>query len=117
MTRLGSSSAGTFNAERFLAALNGDAAAGTDDMTFSLEGLAGCRLPFGGGQHWQMCPGQDCTKSETLGTFAILFTRFELELLPTESMGEVKPDMKWYPTETLPPTKSVPFRIRMKTVI
>lgn len=103
-----------FDAERFLVPLEGDAAAGTDDVMFSLEGLAGCWLPFGGGQ--RMCPGRHFAKSEMLGTFVMLFTRFELELLPTNNAGEVKPDMKWYPTGTLPPINKVPFRIRRKNV-
>ena len=102
-----------FDSERFLFAQGADMMAGTDDIAFSLEGLAGCWLPFGGGQ--RMCPGRHFAKVEMLGTFAILFTRFELELMSTRTVDDVKPDMKWYPTGTLPPTNRVPFRIRKKT--
>lgn len=101
-----------FHAERFLVAPEAYAAAGTDDVAFSLDGLAGCWLPFGGGQ--RMCPGRHFAKVEMLGTFAMFFSKFELELMSTKSLNDVKPDMKWYPTGTLPPTNKVPFRIRKK---
>lgn len=62
-----------------------------------------------------MCPGRHFAKVEMLGTFAMLFSKFELELVSTKNLGDVKPDMTWYPTGTLPPTNKVPFRIRKKT--
>ncbi|KAF3761197.1 hypothetical protein M406DRAFT_73632 [Cryphonectria parasitica EP155] len=99
-----------FDAERFLVAQDINATTQRDEPTFSLEGLAGCWLPFRGGQ--RMCSGRHFTKSRMLGTFAMLFTRYELELAP--GVGDVKPDLKWYPTGTLPPSDKVLFRIRMK---
>lgn len=102
-----------FDAERFLLAPGADTAAGKADVAFSLEGLSGCWLPFGGGQ--RMCPGRHFAKVEMLGTFAILLTKFELELMSTENMDNVKPDMNYYPTGTLPPTNKVPFRIRKRS--
>lgn len=63
-----------------------------------------------------MCPGRHFAKVEMLGTFAMFFTKFELELTMTENMGDVKPDMNYYPTGTLPPTNRVPFRIRKRSV-
>jgi cytochrome P450 len=93
-----------FDPERFLVE------DGQGKKEFSLDGLAGCWLPFGGGQ--RMCPGRHFAKTEMLGTCAMLFTRYELELVG--NVGEVEPDMRWYPTGTLPPNKQVPFRIRKR---
>lgn len=81
------------------------------EPVFSLEGVAGCWLPFGGGQ--RMCPGRHFAKSEMLGTFAMLLSDYDLEL--SGDMDGIRPDMRWYPTGTLPPMGKVPFRIRRKT--
>lgn len=103
-----------FNARRFLVTQNVNATAEGEPQAapeFSLDGLAGCWLPFGGGQ--RMCPGRHFAKSEMLGTFAMLLTDYELEL--AEGVGDIQPDLRWYPTGTLPPKEQVPFRVRRKT--
>ena len=99
-----------FDAKRFLVVQDTNATAQEDKPTFSLEGLAGCWLPFGGGQ--RMCPGRHFAKSEMLGTFAMLLTKYDLEL--ADGVDDIKPNMRWYPTGTLPPRGKVPFRIRRK---
>jgi cytochrome P450 len=78
---------------------------------FSLSGLAGCWIPYGGGQ--RMCPGRHFAKNEILGTFALLFTRYELQLGNVD-VSRVQPDFRWYPVGALPPVCKVPFRIRRR---
>ncbi|KAJ4424430.1 hypothetical protein N0V82_000952 [Gnomoniopsis sp. IMI 355080] len=95
-----------FDAERFLVPPNPDTAgASADDLVFSLEGAAGCWLPFGGGQ--RKCPGRHFAKSEMLGTFAMLLTKYEVELSDSTKMGDIKPNLRWYPTGTLPPKSKI----------
>lgn len=100
-----------FDAERFLVSPGPGGADQGVEPVFSLEGVAGCWLPFGGGQ--RMCPGRHFAKSEMLGTFAMLLSDYDLEL--SGDMDGIRPDMRWYPTGTLPPIGKVPFRIRRKT--
>ena len=78
---------------------------------FSLDGLAGCWLPYGGGQ--RMCPGRHFAKNEIIGTFALLFSKYEIELTNADN-SKVQPDMRWYPVGGLPPVCKVPFRIRKR---
>ncbi|OCL10073.1 cytochrome P450 [Glonium stellatum] len=78
---------------------------------FSLDGLAGCWLPYGGGQ--RMCPGRHFAKNEIIGTFALLFSRYEIQLKNADH-SKVQPDMRWYPVGGLPPVCKVPFRIRKR---
>lgn len=100
-----------FDAERFLVWPESDSP-GSVKPVFSLEGLAGCWLPFGGGQ--RMCPGRHFAKSEMIGTFAMLLTRYDVELCDKARTDNVKPNLRWYPTGTLPPLSKVPFRMRRK---
>lgn len=100
-----------FDARRSLVGNPANNASEEGRYAFSLEGLAGCWLPFGGGQ--RMCPGRHFARSEILGTFAVLLTEFDVEL--AKGVGDVGPDMRWYPTGTLPPKGQVPFRIRRRT--
>lgn len=81
--------------------------------TFSLDGLAGCWIPYGGGQ--RMCPGRHFAKVEMLTTFALLFSEYEVELGNTD-VSQVKPDLRWFPAGALPPTGKVPFRMRKRRV-
>lgn len=79
---------------------------------FSLDGLAGCWIPYGGGQ--RMCPGRHFAKNEILGTFALLFSAYELQLADCVQLDKVQPDLSWYPVGALPPVGKVPFRIRRR---
>ena len=77
---------------------------------FSLKGLENCWVPFGGGP--TMCPGRTFAKNEMLGSFALLSTKFDVELLI--SGQEIKPDMSFFSIGTLPPKGDIPFRIRRR---
>lgn len=101
-----------FDAKRFLVTKDTDTTSEKGASSFSLEGLAGCWLPFGGGQ--RMCPGRHFAKSEMIGSLAMLLANYDLEL--DEAVGDIQPDMRWYPIGTLPPRGQVPFRIRRKPV-
>ena len=59
-----------------------------------------------------MCPGRAFAKNEMLGSFDILSTEFDVELLV--SGREIKPDMSFFSIGTLPPKGQIPFRIRRK---
>lgn len=105
-----------FWAERFLAPKDGSKQKMGDekpeDLEFSLRGLAGRWMPYGGGQH--LCPGRHYAKSQIIGSFAFFFANYDLELLNSAGKGSVEPDMRRFPTGTLPPDRKVPFRIRRK---
>ncbi|KAI1455294.1 cytochrome P450 [Annulohypoxylon moriforme] len=109
-----------FYADRFLVPKK-PAEAGEDgsssDLTsagpeyeFSLDGTAGCWLPYGGGE--RMCPGRHFAKTEIIGTFASLFSQYDVELVGADP--RVESDLRYFPTGGLPPTGKVPFRIRKK---
>ncbi|KAI2467415.1 cytochrome P450 [Annulohypoxylon bovei var. microspora] len=98
-----------FYAERFLVPKK-SAETGTE-YEFSLEGTAGCWLPYGGGE--RMCPGRHFAKTEIIGTFASLLSQYDLELAETDPV-RVEADLRYYPTGGLPPKSKVPFRIRKK---
>ncbi len=79
---------------------------------FTMEGLTGAWLPFGGGP--RQCPGRNFTKQEIIIGFAMIAASFEMELVEKDKVGQVVPDMKYYGLGTLPPKRKVPFRIRRK---
>lgn len=107
-----------FWADRFLAPKNtSQQKTGTEDikdLEFSLRGLAGRWMPYGGGQH--LCPGRHYAKRQIIGSFSFLFANYELELLDMVGSSKVEPDMRWFPSGSLPPNKQVPFRIRKRRV-
>ncbi|KAI9724629.1 MAG: hypothetical protein M1828_003653 [Chrysothrix sp. TS-e1954] len=76
---------------------------------FTMEGLNGAWLPFGGGI--RQCPGKNFAKQEVIMSFAVLTEMFEFELT---GQDPVKPDMKYYGLGTFPPTGKTPFRIRRR---
>ncbi|KAI8954547.1 cytochrome P450 [Xylaria longipes] len=78
---------------------------------FSLEGLAGCWIPYGGGQ--RMCPGRHFAKAEMISTVALLLSQYDIQVLPT-GPSRAKPDLRWFPVGALPPAGKVPFRMRKK---
>ncbi|KAI0846352.1 cytochrome P450 [Daldinia vernicosa] len=110
-----------FYAERFLVSMgDGDQRKNTTSSTsasaetkysFSLNGLAGSWIPYGGGQ--RMCPGRHLAKGEMIGTFAVLFTQYDIELTAPHS-PKIESDLKWFPVGALPPVGKVPFRIRSR---
>jgi cytochrome P450 len=110
-----------FDAERFLVEPQGEVVANADGgeestfkgRQFSMDGLAGVFLPFGGGD--RMCPGRHYAKTEMLMTFAHIFTKFDFELLDNDTVAKVQPNMGFAPFGSLPPTCQVPFRIRRKS--
>ncbi|KAI1089123.1 cytochrome P450 [Rostrohypoxylon terebratum] len=87
------------------------APASSNEYEFSLDGLAGSWIPYGGGQ--RMCPGRHLAKGEMIGTFAVLFTQYDIELLAPDS-PKVESDLRWFPAGALPPVSKVPFRLRPK---
>lgn len=55
---------------------------------FSMEGVAGGWIPYGGGQ--RMCPGRHFAKQEIIGTLATLLTQFEIRLKEPKDLSEPK---------------------------
>lgn len=90
-----------------------DSLTGPRDRQFSLAGLTGIWTLFGGGD--RMCPGRHYAKTEMIATFALLFNKFDLELLVADP-SEVRPNMRFAPFGSRPPTCAVPFRLRRKSV-
>ncbi|KAF2971352.1 hypothetical protein GQX73_g2174 [Xylaria multiplex] len=88
-----------------------DATGSCGDRQFSMEGLTGVWVPFGGGD--RMCPGRHYAKTEMTVTLALLFNKFDLELT-TMDTSAVQPNLKFAPFGALPPTCALPFRIRRK---
>lgn len=78
---------------------------------FSMDGVTGGWIPYGGGQ--RICPGRYFAKQEIIGTFATLFTYYDIELLPAKDWVP-KPNMKFFPFGGLPPLGKIPFRIRRR---
>ena len=78
---------------------------------FSMENVAGGWIPYGGGD--RICPGRHFAKQEIIGSFAMLFKHYEIELL-TSKDWEPKPNMRFFPFGGLPPVGKVPFRIRRR---
>ncbi|KAH9988970.1 cytochrome P450 [Xylariaceae sp. FL0662B] len=111
-----------FQADRFLmpktknyrgGSDNGSSSGTTDDgLEFSLDALAGCWLPFGGGQ--RMCPGRHFAKQQIITAFALLFNDFDIELSPRVDASKVLPNMRWSTIGGLPPVCKVPCRIKKK---
>ncbi|MCJ1463451.1 hypothetical protein MMC07_002058 [Pseudocyphellaria aurata] len=80
---------------------------------FSMEGVAGGWIPYGGGQ--RICPGRHFAKQEIIGTFAMLFTHYDIELLTSANFVPT-PNMSFFPFGGLPPTEKVPFRIKQRKI-
>lgn len=93
-----------FDAERFLV----PSASGPE---YSLDGLAGLWIPFGGGD--RMCPGRHLAKLEMLYTFAYLFSNYEFDV-NSNDISRVSADKQFAPFSALPPNRTVKFKIRRK---
>ncbi|KAI1739028.1 cytochrome P450 [Xylaria scruposa] len=81
---------------------------------FSMEGLLGLWIPYGGGDH--VCPGRHFAKHEILMTFAAMLSEFDIELEHPNSKGTL-PNMKYATFGALPPASKVPFRIRRRNAV
>ncbi len=83
------------------------------EPSFSMEGVAGGWIPYGGGQ--RMCPGRHFAKQEIIGTLALLLTQYEIELREPKN-GVPECDMRFFPFGGLPPTEEMPFRLRKRNI-
>ncbi|KAF2759739.1 cytochrome P450 [Pseudovirgaria hyperparasitica] len=114
-----------FWAERFLVWPDDDATGpckdqSTDFITsatkraepiYSINGLKGSFLPFGGGI--RMCPGRHLAHRMNLWITATLLSRYEIEIVTPEKHIEL--DWSVYGLGILRPKNPTPFRIRRKT--
>ncbi|KAH8652809.1 cytochrome P450 [Tricladium varicosporioides] len=85
---------------------------GSDGTYFSLDGLDGAWIPYGGGGN--MCPGRILAKRIMLLMTAMLTTDFEIEILADEQSQEYVSDRFGFGARK--PVKEIPFRIRRRTV-
>ncbi|KAL9123060.1 MAG: hypothetical protein Q9187_000387 [Circinaria calcarea] len=83
----------------------------TKKAVFSMDGLAGGWVPYGGGQF--MCPGRHFAKQEIIGSFAIFCAYYDVELR-TEKGFKPDPNMEFFGLGALPPKGQIPFRIRRR---
>ncbi|MCJ1468018.1 hypothetical protein MMC07_006644 [Pseudocyphellaria aurata] len=81
------------------------------EPTFSLSGLGGAYIPFGGGP--SICPGRHFARKEVVTTLSILALRFDVELHVPKGRTP-KMDQAFFAMGTLPPAEKVPFRIRRR---
>ena len=79
---------------------------------FSMDGLAGAWVPYGGGN--RQCPGRNFAKQEIILGFAIVLSTLEIELSGNDNHERRNPDMKYYGLGTLPPKGTIPFRVRRR---
>ena len=80
-----------------------------DGPVFSMSGLAGAWVPFGGGR--RQCPGRVFAKQEVILGAAMFCSSFEIELL---SSAKPEPNMDYYGLGGLPPKQRIPCRIRRR---
>jgi len=77
---------------------------------FSLNGMSGAWIPFGGGIH--QCPGRHWVKLQILSSFALFCSAFEIELLDPATDPQM--NMAKYGLGAMGPKNPTPFRIRRK---
>lgn len=77
---------------------------------FSLGGLSGAWVPFGGGR--RQCPGREFAKQEIILSVAMLCSAFDIEIM---TAGEPKSDMRYYGLGGAHPTKKIQFKIRRRS--
>ncbi|MCJ1307351.1 hypothetical protein MMC25_000997 [Agyrium rufum] len=81
-----------------------------DAVKFSLNGLGGAWVPFGGGR--RQCPGRVFAKYEIILSAAIFCSAFDIEFLDS---AKPEPNLRYYGLGGLPPKKKIPFRVRRRT--
>ncbi|MCJ1466440.1 hypothetical protein MMC07_005059, partial [Pseudocyphellaria aurata] len=72
------------------------------EPTFSLSGLDGAYIPFGGGA--SMCPGRHFAKQEVFTTLSVLARRFDIEIHMPQGTTP-KMDYSIFPVSSLPPAE------------
>lgn len=77
---------------------------------FSLGGLSGAWIPFGGGR--RQCPGREFAKQEIILSVAMLCSAFDIELMTDV---EPEPDMEYYGLGGVRPKMKLPFKVRRCT--
>ena len=77
------------------------------DPTFSLEGLEGSWIPYGGG--FRACPGRHFAKREILMALAVMVTLFDIEV---DGSSALQTDPRVNGLGTQRPKNPIPFRIR-----
>ena len=106
----------TFWADRFLTYpkdtrdIPSDAETKPQAPKFSLNGMAGAWIPFGGGIH--QCPGRHWVKLQIISSFAMMSSAFEIELLEPERDPQM--NMAKYGLGAMGPKGQTPFRIRRR---
>ncbi|KAE8396125.1 cytochrome P450 [Aspergillus alliaceus] len=81
----------------------------SNPSTFSLKGLDGVWIPYGGGQH--ACPGRLLAKRIMLVASAMMVTMFDVELLAPDTLQFGSPRFGFGVRK---PSEQVPFRIRRR---
>lgn len=84
----------------------------SDAREFSLDGLSGAWIPYGGGSF--MCPGRHFAKQEIMGSVAVFRAYYDLEIVDRPRGWMPKPDTYFYGVGAMPPGEKIPFRIRRK---
>jgi cytochrome P450 len=81
---------------------------GTQEPFFSVQGLEGAWIPYGGG--YAACPGRHFAKRIILYTTALLVAAFEVEVLT----DRLEMDDRCFGLGTQKPKHEVKFRIRRR---
>ncbi|MCJ1468680.1 hypothetical protein MMC07_007309 [Pseudocyphellaria aurata] len=103
---------GAFGAEKQpLATHSSTQGKSSSEPTFSLSGLGGAYIPFGGGSG--ICPGRHFARQEVVITLSILALQFDVELHVRKGWTP-KMDHAFFRMGSLPPADKIPFRIRRR---
>ena len=77
---------------------------------YSMEGLSGSWLPFGGGKH--QCPGRYFARREMMVCMAVMCSEYDMEFLRKE---QISVDHSFFGIGTMPSKGSVPVRINRRS--
>ena len=80
-----------------------------NDAVFSLDGLEGSWIPYGGG--FRACPGRHFAKREILMTVAVMVTLFDIEI---DGSRALQTDPRVNGLGAQRPKNPIPFRIRKR---